>query len=100
MSGRLHGSYPETGFAEIAARFPEPDFWPASRSSNRQWHAFLAVLPFKSRHIGQRENQSRRMRAGSVRLPRQAGKKHAANDTMIIAANAAPKASGSCGLTS
>jgi hypothetical protein len=45
------------------------------------------------------ENQSRNARAGSVRVARQAGKKHAVNAAIVIIANAAPKASGSCGLT-
>src|SRR5271170_4618892 len=45
------------------------------------------------------ENQSRRTRAGSVRVARQAGKKHAANEAIVITASADAKASGSCGLT-
>src|SRR5580693_1586365 len=45
------------------------------------------------------ENQSRSARAGSVRVARQAGRKHAANEAMVITARADPKASGSYGLT-
>jgi hypothetical protein len=33
MSGRQTGSYPETGFEEIASDFLEPDFWPEITSS-------------------------------------------------------------------
>jgi hypothetical protein len=45
------------------------------------------------------ENQSRNARAGSVRVARQAGRKHAVNAAIVIIASAAPNASGSCGLT-
>ena len=44
-------------------------------------------------------DQSRKARAGSVRVARQAGKKHAANEPMVITARAAANASGSRGLT-
>jgi len=47
-----------------------------------------------------RSGQSRRMRRDRCALRAQRGKKHAANETMAIAANAPPKASGSRGLTS
>src|ERR1700737_3307750 len=43
--------------------------------------------------------QSRRMRAGSVRVARQAGRKQAANAATVMTTNAEPKASGSRGLT-
>ncbi len=43
--------------------------------------------------------QSRSARAGSVRVARHAGKKHAANAAMVMTTNAEPKASGSRGLT-
>src|SRR5713226_8879548 len=44
-------------------------------------------------------NQSRNARTGSIRVARQAGKKHAAREAMVITTNADPKASGSRGLT-
>jgi hypothetical protein len=44
-------------------------------------------------------DQSRKARAGSVRVARQAGKKHAANEPMVITARAAANAIGSRGLT-
>jgi hypothetical protein len=43
--------------------------------------------------------QSRSTLAGSTRVARQAGKKHAANETIVITTNADTKASGSRGLT-
>jgi len=45
------------------------------------------------------ENYSRNARAGSVRVARNAGKKHAASAAIVITAKAAPNASGSRGLT-
>src|ERR1700675_1606433 len=56
----------------------------------------------KDRHIPKRSEKShsaRRARIGSVRVARQAGKKHAAADATIITAIAAAKASGSRGLS-
>ena len=44
-------------------------------------------------------NYSRRARAGSVRIARQAGRKHAASEAINITSNADPNASGSRGLT-
>ena len=46
-----------------------------------------------------RNHSARSARMGSVRAARQAGKKQAASDARVIAANAATKASGSRGLT-
>jgi hypothetical protein len=43
--------------------------------------------------------ESRNTWAGSVRVARQAGKRQAAIAVIVIAPNANPKASGSCGLT-
>jgi len=45
-------------------------------------------------------HQSRNTRAGSVRMARQAGKRQAATEAIVITANADPNASGSLGLTS
>jgi hypothetical protein len=45
------------------------------------------------------ENQPRRVRAGSVRVARHVGKKHASNDAIVMIASADPNASGSRGLT-
>lgn len=46
-----------------------------------------------------RSHSARSARMGSVRVARQAGKKHAAVDARIITAKATAKASGSRGLT-
>ena len=46
-----------------------------------------------------RSHSDRSARMGSVRVARQAGKKHAAVDARVITANAAAKAGGSRGLT-
>jgi hypothetical protein len=46
-----------------------------------------------------KSHSARSARIGSVRVARQAGKKHAATDATIITANAAAKASGSRGLS-
>jgi hypothetical protein len=45
------------------------------------------------------ENQSRKARARSVWVARQAGKKHTANEAIVITTTADPNASGSRGLT-
>src|SRR6202008_2912175 len=45
------------------------------------------------------ENQSRKTLAGSLRVARHAGKKHAARAATVITISADPKASGSRGLT-
>jgi len=49
--------------------------------------------------IPSKSHSARRARIGSVRVARQAGKKHAAVDATVITANAAAKASGSRGLS-
>jgi hypothetical protein len=43
--------------------------------------------------------QSRSARTGSIRVARQAGRKQAANETIVITRNADPEAHGSRGLT-
>ena len=79
------------------SNFPRQDFWPARWIRVREQDVFTAV-------VGVRldvdiENQFRKTLAGSVRVARQAGRKHAAVDVRVITANAAAKASGSRGLT-
>src|SRR5215471_3853294 len=48
---------------------------------------------------GVRKLQSRRTRAGSVRLARHAGNREAERAVIAITANADPNTNGSCGLT-
>src|SRR5260370_19167222 len=47
-----------------------------------------------------RPNHSRRMRAGSVRVARQAGREQAASAATVLTTNAEPKASRARGVTS
>ena len=56
-------------------------------------------LRIKNRFSSDLENQPRRARTGSIRVARQAGKKHAAPATMVMITKADPNASGSRGLT-
>jgi hypothetical protein len=65
---------------------------------NARRHA-LDIGSVGIRPLGRDENQSRNARTGSVRVARQAGKKHAANEAIIITTNADPNVSGSRGLT-
>ncbi len=67
-----------------------------------KWRVFTMVvrvqIPVERPDVGV-ENQSCSALAGSVRVARHAGKKHAANAAIVITANADPNANGSHELT-
>ena len=64
----------------------------------KKWRADLYAQRFLE-HLAELESQSRKARARSVRVARQAGKRHAANEAIAITMNADPNATGSRGFT-
>ncbi len=62
-------------------------------------NSYAARRATKNRNSLSSKDQSLNTRAGSARVARHPGKKHAASVVTVITTNAAPNASGSRGLT-
>jgi hypothetical protein len=87
-------------------RFPgieKPNFLWAGERFDPAYECVNPSVPSPSKTVKPlsiaRGFQSRSARSGSVRVARLAGRKHAANEAMVITTNAVPYASGSRGLT-